>query len=347
MSSHLFMLISGEKTMEEDCLELAVLKRAVAEEPGNAANWLAYGRALLDRDRGNEALKALQKAFELAPDTPAIRFCLGCSLAMVGKHDEAIRHFLAVVGDDPELEDPLSALGLSALMCMAESQGALGNWKEAVETVSPTVKMAIDILSHVAGFLQKAGQYDLALGLSSICLLLMPDDPELLHATGYNKMKLGRLEEALDDLRHALKLDPQTPDIWYDYGVTLARMNKRKEARPIFRKVLRLDPRYFWAYYDLACLDAMEENRDAAFRNLNRAVDCGFRDAAYLVHDSDFQGIRADPRWDLIVERIVEIKSNVSMQAWDQPLNRIECQREKESDKGLSSGFRRLHHTRR
>ena len=92
-------------------------------------------------------------------------------------------------------------------------------------------------------------------------------------------------------------------------------MNKKREARPIFRKVLRLDPRYFWAYYDLACLDAREENRDAAFRNLNRAVDCGFRDAAYLVHDSDFQGIRTDPRWDLIFERIVEIKSNVSMQA--------------------------------
>lgn len=83
----------------------------------------------------------------------------------------------------------------------------------------------------------------------------------------------------------------------------------------LISQVLRLNPRYFWAYYDLACLDALEENREAAFRNLNRAVDCGFRDDAYLIQDSDFQSVREDPRWNLIVEKIEEIKSNVSMQA--------------------------------
>ncbi len=301
--------------MGEDCSELDVLKKAVEEDPENPANWLAYGRVLLDRDRGKEALEALQKALELAPDAPAIRFCLGSALAMVGKHNEAVRHFRAVVGDDPELDDPLSALGLSAVMCMAESQGALGNWEEAVETVRPTVNMAIDILTHVAGFLQNAGEHELALGFCSICLLLRPDDPELPHAIGRNKTKLGRLDEALDDIRQALKRDPKTADIWYDYGNTLSRLNRNKEARPILRKVLRLDPGYFWAYYDLACLDVLEGNRVAAFRNLNRAVDCGFKDAAYLTQDLDFQSVRGDPRWRLILERIEEIRSNIPMQA--------------------------------
>ncbi len=299
--------------MGEVCSALDVLRKAAEEDPENPANWLAYGQVLLEQDRDKEALKALQRAFELDPAAVHIRFYLGCALAKAGKHIEAATHFLSVIGDDCELENPISVPGLSALMCMADSQGAMGNWKEAVETVRPAVNMAIDVLTHVAYLLQKAGEYERAIGFCSICLFLMPDDPGLLHAIGYNKMKLGRLSEALEVLKQALKLDPKTPDIWYGYGITLARLSRRREARPIFRKVLRLDPRFFWAYYDLACLDALEENRNAAFRNLNRAVDCGFRDAAYLVHDSDFQGIREDPRWNLIVERIEEIKSNVSM----------------------------------
>lgn len=280
--------------MEKDNSQLDALRKTVDDEPEDPANWLAYGNLLLDHDRNREAVKALEKAFELNPDAKDVRFYLGCALAKTGRHDEAARHFQSLAGVDPELDHPLSVAGISALMCMAECQGAMGHWEEAVETVRPTVNMAIDILTHFAYFLQRAGEHESALAFCSICLLLNPENPELLHAAGFNKMKLGRREEALDDLRRALKLDPKTADIWYDYGITLAGMKRTKEARPIFRKVLRLNPRYFWAFYDLACLDALENNSDAAFRNLNKAIDCGFKDAAYLTQDSDFQGIRQD-----------------------------------------------------
>ena len=162
----------------------------------------------------------------------------------------------------------------------------------------------MDALGHVAYIHQKAGAHEQAAALYSICLLLTPEDPELLHGAGYNKMKLGDLEEALNDLGQALKLDPKTPELWYDYGIVLARMKRRSEARPIFRKVLRLDAKFFWAWYDLACLDALEGKSAAAFRNLNKAIDCGFKDAAYLLQDQDFQGICEDPRWKMILDRI-------------------------------------------
>jgi hypothetical protein len=48
-----------------------------------------------------------------------------------------------------ELEEPLSVPGLSALMRMADCQGALGRWSEAVSTVVPAVSLAVDALGQV------------------------------------------------------------------------------------------------------------------------------------------------------------------------------------------------------
>jgi Flp pilus assembly protein TadD len=291
-------------TVGDTCSALSVLKAAVEQDPANVANWLLYGTSLLENGWPEEAVKVLEKALALNPNTFDTRYYLGCALAQAGRHEEAIRHFWSLCGDDAQLHNPLSATGVSALMGMAESQGELGHWSEAVSTVLPAVTLAIDILGHFAGFVQKTGEYDRAAYLYSVCLLLSPNDPDLLHGAGYNKMRIGHLNGALEDLERALKLDPKSSSTWYDFGNTLSRMGRREEARPIFRKVLRLDPDFFWAHYDLACLDALERNSDAAFRNLNRAVDCGFRDAAYLGNDTDFVAIRDDPRWEAVLRRI-------------------------------------------
>jgi Flp pilus assembly protein TadD len=292
--------------MKEDTPDVDSLEQMVEDDPEDAAAWLAYGKALLEVNRYGEAVRALEKALELNPNAVDVRYHLGNSLAEDGRLEAAAQQFWYLASDDPELKEPLSVPGLSALMRMAECQGALGRWSEAVSTVLPSVSLAVDSLAHVAYIHQKAGAHEQAAALYSICLLLTPEDPGLLHGAGYNKMKLGDLEEALNDLGQALELDPKTPEVWYDYGVVLARMKRRSEARPIFRKVLRLDTKFFWAWYDLACLDALEGKPAAAFRNLNRAIDCGFKDAVYLMQDQDFQGIREDPRWEMILGRIGE-----------------------------------------
>ncbi len=292
--------------MKEDTPDVNRLEQRVEDNPEDAAAWLAYGKALLEVNRNGDAIQALEKALALNPNAVDIRFHLGNALAEDGRLNEAAQQFWSLACEDPELEDPLSVPGLSALMRIAECQGALGRWPEAVSTVRPAVLLAVDALGHVAYIHQKAGAHEQAAALYSICLLLTPEDAELLHGAGFNKMKLGDLEEALNDIGQALKLDPKTPEIWYDYGLTLARMNRRREARPIFRKVLRLDAKFFWAWYDLACLNALEGKPAAAFRNLNRAIDCGFNDAAYLLKDPDLQGICGDPRWKMILDRIGE-----------------------------------------
>jgi tetratricopeptide (TPR) repeat protein len=115
-------------------------------------------------------------------------------------------------------------------------------------------------------------------------------------------MKAGRLQEALSHLQKARKASPGDADILYDLGHTLAKMKKRKDARRCFRRVLKLDPKYFWAWYDLACPDALERRPAGAFRNLYKSSECGFKDANYLLRDSDFKSIHKDPRWKVVLD---------------------------------------------
>lgn len=81
-------------------------------------------------------------------------------------------------------------------------------------------------------------------------------------------------------------------------------MKNGLKARPCFRRVLELDAKYSWAWYDLACLDALEQKPAAAFRNLYKSIECGFKDVDYLLRDADFKNIQEDPRWKVVVQCI-------------------------------------------
>ena len=280
------------------------LERAVRIRPERADHWFDLGKLLLDTGQNQRAEAALQEALRITPDSATYRYYLGNALGNSGKFPEAAAHFKQLADIDPELQDPMSIIGLSALRDLAYCQGEMGRWKDAFTTLHPAINTAISILGDLAGFLANSKEYDRSCYLYSVALFLAPGDSELLYGAGHCHMKAGRLEEALTHLRKARRADPRDPDIWYELGITLATMKKGKQARPCFRRVLQLDSKYFWAWYDLACLDALENKPDAAFRNLYKSIDCGFSDSDYLSRDPDFDAFHKDPRWRLVLDCI-------------------------------------------
>jgi len=279
---------------------------AVRAHPEKAANWFDFGRLLLNGGQSKRAAAILRQAVRRAPGAANYRYFLGKALADSGKFAEAANHLEQLAAIDPELRDPMSLIGLSVLSDLCYSQGEMGNWKEAFVRLMPALHIATGIIRDLSFFRSKAKEYDLAGFFLSVGLLLEPGNAALLHGTGYCHMQAGRFEEALKALRKAKRANPENPDVWYDLGLTLARMKRLKHARPCFRKVLQLNAEYFWAWYDLACLDALENKPAAAFRNLYKSIECGFKDAGYLQHDGDFKGIRKDPRWRVVLDSISE-----------------------------------------
>jgi len=291
-----------EGTRDEDAL--SEFQRAVEAHPEDPAAWIRYGRVLLDKGLLPEGLDALREAYRRDPESPRIRYHLGCALVENGRQKEAIEHFWSVCLDDPKLEDDDSALGLWALIKVARSYGKSGKWERAFDLLMPAARIAEEIVCNLAYFSQQQGEYNRAAYLFTIGTLLAPQNTKALYRAAYNKRKVGDLEGSRGDLERAVKLSPEDPELWYELGLTLAMMKKGAEARQVFGKVISLKADHVRAHYDLSCLDALEGKTDEAFANLNKAIDCGYRNLAHLEKDEDFKSVREDPRWKRILQRI-------------------------------------------
>jgi len=107
---------------------------------------------------------------------------------------------------------------------------------------------------------------------------------------------------------------PDSAWSWYQYGDALlglaqARLNRRSAALQCFLKSLKLRPECARSYYDLACLDALEGRRNAAFDNLTQALSRGFRNVEHMRRDAALRSLRRDARWKTLIQRIGELEN--------------------------------------
>lgn len=279
-------------------------EKAVRQNPDDAHNWFNLGKLLLDSGRNPEAEAALRQALDREPGSANYRYYLANALGNEGKFAEAAVEFSRLAAIDPQLQDPMSTVGLSVLTDLAYCMGEMGDWQAAFDVLQPAAALALSVIGDLAAFKTNAKEHDFACFLYSVALLLAPQDAELQHGAGHCHLKSGRLREALTHLKKASKADPKDPDIWYDFGLALSTMRKGRQARPCFRKALQLDPKHFWAWYDLACLDALGKKPDAAFRNLYKSIECGFANREHMAGDADLRGLHKDPRWKLALEMV-------------------------------------------
>ncbi len=56
--------------------------------------------------------------------------------------------------------------------------------------------------------------------------------------------------------------------------------------------------------YNLACLEALENNTEEAFMWLEKAIDTGFNDQVWMESDTDLTGLREDTRFDGLIQKI-------------------------------------------
>lgn len=99
--------------------------------------------------------------------------------------------------------------------------------------------------------------------------------------------------------RHPDHLEPLA-----ELATTLTRLGRLEEGLDADRRLVRLVPHDPTVRYNLACSLALLGQKESALDELERAFALGYRDTAHLLADEDLDGLRSEPRFRALVERL-------------------------------------------
>ena len=223
------------------------------------------------RDEYDEALKALEKARELKPESPRYFFFTGNVYFEKREYENAIRFFEIARDMDKENVNPL--FRLSACARELRQYDKAREYLEEVRKIAPDHYMLHGNLGEV---LEDMGDYEGALAEYS---LQLDADATSYYAIsrGLMNFRLGFEQEAADDFQQACDLDPGNGYAYYNRARIYMASNHLEEAISLLEKAILVSedrvPPIFFRY--LARCYSRLKNMDMLEKTLGRAKKAG------------------------------------------------------------------------
>jgi tetratricopeptide (TPR) repeat protein len=138
-------------------------------------------------------------------------------------------------------------------------------------------------------------------------------------AIAQEKVDVGALKEKADAamsnqdwgtaaavLKKVTEADPKDGVSWLKLGYSLHADKKLDEALKIHLKAAEFPEVAPIATYNVACVYALQGDKDKAFTWLGKAVELGFSQPDQLANDTDMDSLRDDPRFKDLVAKVKE-----------------------------------------
>ncbi len=212
-----------------------------------------------------QADEASARALELAPDLAESHVARGVAFSLSKRWDEASREFEEAMRLDPNL--------FEAPYQYAQTQLSQGKYEDAVKLGERAALLRPEdyqVLAFVGLALKSMGRHDEALiyyrrqaKLIEEHLERHPDDARACIMGASASANVGDSERSAYYAARAMAVDPEDPMVLYNVACAFGILGKNKE-----------------------CLDALE-----------RAVNRGWGDKAWLEHDSDLDSVRKEARY--------------------------------------------------
>ena len=97
---------------------------------------------------------------------------------------------------------------------------------------------------------------------------------------------------------------PESVDVLMALGNNYTERGHFEKGMKIDQRLCRLRPTDPIIHYNLACSYAIVGKVDQAIETLEHAVALGYHNGAYIQRDPDLDGIRRDPRYLALLERV-------------------------------------------
>jgi len=111
----------------------------------------------------------------------------------------------------------------------------------------------------------------------------------------------GNFEQARRRFLDAIDLDATIPEAYNGVGVTYRMRNDLPTALGWYKRALAVDPDFGDAYYNMACVYALQGSKEMALRYLQIAALNGYATAGGMDEDPDLESLRADPGYRALV----------------------------------------------
>ena len=123
-----------------------------------------------------------------------------------------------------------------------------------------------------------------------------------LLADGGRWLAEGNFEQARRRFLESIEIDASIPEAYNGVGVTYRMRNDLTRALEWYKKALAVDADFGDAYYNMACVYALEGKKDMALRYLQIAALNGYATAGGMDEDPDLDGLRGEPGYRALVK---------------------------------------------
>lgn len=116
------------------------------------------------------------------------------------------------------------------------------------------------------------------------------------------------LDVEISFLEGVLRRDPNYIEALQILGDAYTKRGDYERGLEIDRRLVALRPDDNLIHYNLACSLALTNQKDEAFRALERAIALGYRDVRWLQRDDDLKSLRDDPRFAQLLQKLSATK---------------------------------------
>lgn len=212
--------------------------------PGSGAVWKILGAAL--QLQGKDALPALQKSTELAPDNAEAHYNLAVARKAHGLLHDAVSSYRRAIQLKPDYAEAHCNLG-NALRELGQSEDALHSYRHALK-LQPKY---FDTHFNMGNALKELGRLDEAVASYRRALELKPAFAAAHNNLGVTLKDMGRFDEAAASYRHAIQLKPDYAEAHCNLGAALKELDRLDDAVASYQRALQLRPTYAEAHSNL------------------------------------------------------------------------------------------------
>ncbi len=241
---------------------LRSLDRAVQLDPQSIQAHLNRGRILmaLGPDKAQEALRSLDIALQLSPDNPEVLIDKARALRLLGRTREEEETLLKIVKIKADIWQIWVRLGDISLE-EGRFKDALGHYKHALDIKDDIVPA----LMHQAIAYSMLERFKEATRSAERATKISPDDVSTWRVLADVHVRAERFKSARKALKRARELDPSNPSIPFTMGLVEYKDGHLKEAARLFRAAIKRKHDYVRALHNLGLvLMELEEWTEAA-----------------------------------------------------------------------------------